>query len=114
MKIRERETFKDWRLEEIRLLQEHKIALASYYSKIDAAQMDENSENSSDEVVPTLEIPPRPTKRPQRENEAKSEYKTYLSEEFKPSLEEWKVSCPSKILIIIHKACIKHIGYDKQ
>ena len=89
MKICSREIFKEWRLEEIRLLQEHKIALASYYSKIDAAKMDENS---SEEIVPTLEIPPRPTKRPQRENESKSEYKTYLSEEFKPSLEEWKVS----------------------
>ena len=69
-------------------MQEHKIALASYYSKIDEAQ---NETNALEETVPTLEIPPKPSKRPQRDNETKSEYKSYLSEEFKPQLEEWKV-----------------------
>ena len=75
-------------MEEIRILQEHKVALASYYSKIEGAQ---NDEKNSEEKIPTLEIPPRPSKRPQQENESKSEYKTYLSDEFKPLLEKWKV-----------------------
>ena len=79
-------------------MQEHKIALASYYSKIDEVK---NDEKISEENVPILEIPPRPSKRPQRENETKSEYKTYLSEEFKPLLAEWKV-CFHKTYNILH------------
>ena len=80
-------------------MQEHKIALASYYSKIDEVKNDEK--NSETENVPVLEIPPRPSKRPQRENETKSEYKTYLSDEFKPLLAEWKV-CFHKTHNILH------------
>ena len=85
-------------MEEIRILQEHKVALASYYSKIDQAQTDEEISEGN---VPVLEIPPRPSKRPQRENETKSEYKSYLSEEFKPLLAEWKV-CFHKTQHIFH------------
>ena len=104
MKIDAREIFKEWRLEEIRHLQEHKIALASYYSKIDAAQADNDT---SEESAPILDIPPRPTKRPQRENETKAEYKSYLSQDFKPALDEWKVC------FLILDICSKSYGpYD--